>query len=64
MDLGVRDPRVVIDDGVHERLTDQHAVVLVPWQAGCCGPVPVALLPADVTVPAPSGMLPNLVTST
>jgi hypothetical protein len=52
--LGVGDPGVVIDDGVHERVTHLRVVVLVAGLVGGRRPVPVALLAADES-PAAAG---------
>jgi len=54
--LGMGNPGAVVDDGVHERLTDQRPTV--PAAAAAASgrsPVPVALLSADEPVPAAVG---------
>ena len=42
VDLCVRDPGVVGDDGVHERVPKLRAVVLIAWFAWGGGAVPLA----------------------
>jgi hypothetical protein len=55
MDLGVRDPGVVIDHGVHVRMTHQHVAPAAPRLAGSRSPVLPALDSSDRAPAAPVG---------
>ena len=60
VNLGVGDARVVIDDGVHERIPELGVAPLVLRLAGSDGTIPRSLTSPDVS-PAPTvGDVPEL----
>ena len=60
VDLGVGDARVIVDDGVHERVPELGVAPLVLRLVGGGGAIPLSLASADVSPAAAVGDVPEL----
>lgn len=60
MDLGICDPRVIVKDGVDERLTHQRPAVLAAHHRGGDDTILLSLLPSDEAMPAAIGDIAEL----
>ncbi|MBM7367731.1 hypothetical protein JOC45_002438 [Gordonia hydrophobica] len=60
MNFCVRDTRVVVDDGVHERVPELRTAVLITWLARGDGAILLALAAADVAPAAAVGDVADL----